>query len=235
MPVLPALAIGQGVLGTIQSIGGNERAKRLMQQRTAYKTPEEYFDILNAVENRAQSGFDAFTLNYLTNQTDRAFDSTLDAAVRLGADPNQLSAAFDQKMQSIMKIGSENARLNMDNFSRYLGALESIGESRTAEWQSQQDLLKDKQQAAAMDKQAGLQNIFGAANAFLANDSATDIKKLFTLPGSKSFSGRTGSAGSAAGAAAGLLPLPGSNNNNNPFDGMTEDELRMFLNGYFGK
>lgn len=231
-PITLALTGGQAVLGAIQSIGGSQRAKRLMQQRTAYKTPEEYFDILNATQNRAQEGFDAFTLNYLTNQTDRAFDANLDASVRLGADPNQLSAAFDQKMQSLMKIGSENARLNMDNFSRYLGALDVLGQNDAAEQKSRDDLIKDQLQSAAADKQAGLQNIFGAANAFMASRSADKISDLF-----KSNSGT--SKGSNAAAIIGALSsgkLPGSGQQSaNPFEGMTAEEIQMLLNGYFGK
>jgi hypothetical protein len=205
-PVSAALSAGQTALGIVQSISGAAKAKRLLQQRTAYKTPEEYYDILNATQNRAQGGFDAFTLNYLTNQTDRAFDSGLNTATRLGADPNQLSALFDQKIQATMKIGAENARLNMDNFSRYLGALDVIGQNKTAEWSSEQDILKDKLQAANADKQAGLQNIVGGANALTANISAGKTANLYSdRTDMLRKAGRGVPGGAGAGALVGSL------------------------------
>lgn len=169
----------QAAAGLIQTISGGARTKRLLAQRTAYTTPEEIFKILQATQSMAQGGYDPFTLNFLTNQTDRAFDQATGAATRLGANPNDLSALFDQKMQSIMKIGAENQQLNMANFSRYLSALDVVAQNKTAEWRSQQDLIKDKLQAASADKAAGIQNLGSAANSAISISSSADIMKLY--------------------------------------------------------
>lgn len=180
MPVAELLAAAQGVMGVIQMVGGDARSQRLLSQRTGFQTPDEYFDILQATKNRSQQGFDAFSLNFLTNQTDRAFSSTLGSATKLGADPNQLSALFDQKVQSLMKVGAENHRLNMENFSKYLQAEAMIAENKTAEWQSKENMIKDRQQAAGTEKKEGLQNIFNAANAFISTQASDKTMDLFT-------------------------------------------------------
>lgn len=172
------LAAAQAALGAGQMITGAGRAKRLMQQRTAYKTPEEYFKILQATQSMASSGFDAFTLNYLTNQTDRAFSQQLGVAERLGANPNDLSALFDQKLQGVMKIGAQNHALNMANIEKFFTAMDVIGQNKAAEWKSQQDIIKDQLQSAAEDKKAGLQNMFGSFNAAIsswASDKTMDL------------------------------------------------------------
>lgn len=180
-PLSAALEVGQTILGTVQAISGSERTKRLLQQRRAYKTPEEYFKILNATENLASEGFDAFTLNYLTSGIDRSFSEASGTAERLGANPNDLSSLLDQKIQGLMKVGAENHQLNMENFSKFLGALDVMGQNKAAEWKSQQDIIKDQLQSAAEDKQAGLKNIFSAANAAIGTDAAGKTGKLFSL------------------------------------------------------
>ena len=180
MIALAALAAAQLVLGTIQAISGASRAKRLMQQRSAYKTPEEYFKILNLTKSMASQGFDAFSLNYMTNQTDRAFSSGLGTATRLGANPNDLSSMFDEKMQAVMKIGAENHALNMENIGKYLTAVDTIGQNKAAEWKSQQDIIKDKLQSAVADKQAGTQNIFNSFNSALSAYSSDKTGNLYT-------------------------------------------------------
>lgn len=179
-PAGMALAAGQSALGLIQTINASNKLKKLSARRTSYKTPEEYYQLLQATQSLAQQGFDPVTLNYLTNQTDRAFSSSIDAATRLGADPNQLSAIFDQKMQGIMKIGAENHQLNMENFSRYLGAKDVIGQNKVAEFNSQQDILKDQMQALGVEKQAGIQNIGSGANAFISMDASNRTSRLYT-------------------------------------------------------
>jgi hypothetical protein len=194
------LSGAQAVLGAAQTFAGAGKMNRLLSQRKAYTTPEEYFKILNATKSMASQGYDAFTLNYLTNQTDRAFSSSVDAAKRLGADPNDLSALFDNKITAMMQIGAENHSLNLQNFSKYLEALNLIGESKTAEWKSQQDIIKDKIQAAAGNKNQGVQNIGNAANLFLSTLLGEEMKDLYrpkvttnntTMQGAGTAAGRT--------------------------------------------
>jgi hypothetical protein len=180
-----SLAVGatsagiQSLLGLIQGLSGNKKAKDLLDQRRAFKTPEQIFKILQANES-IQGGFNPQTLQYLTNQTDRAFSSSLTTAENLGADPNQLSNLFDQKLQSIIKIGAENQLESMKNFGKYTDALGLVADNAAAEQKSQQDIIKDKLQAAGYDKQAGTQNFVGGINALLATLSAKKTNNLYT-------------------------------------------------------
>lgn len=173
------LTAGQGILGAIQADKGDERTKALLRKRKAFQTPEEIFDILQATESRASTGYDPATLSYLTGETDRAFNSSLETARLLGADPNTLGAAFDQKVTSIMKIGAENHALNLENFNRYLGAKELVAANDAAEQKSKQDLLKDDIQAAVADKQAGVQNVGNAINSTIGLISAGKTEELY--------------------------------------------------------
>ncbi len=179
-PLSMALSAVQTGLGIVQSISGKAKMNKLLSQRKAYETPEEYYDILQATESVAQQGYDAFTLNYLTGQLDRGLSSSLGAATRLGADPNDLSAIYDRFEQGIMKVGAENHALNMENFSKYLSAKDVIGQNKAAEWASQQDIIKDKMQAAGSDMQAGLQNVGSGVNAMIGTSAAAKMGNLYS-------------------------------------------------------
>lgn len=179
--IAAALAAVQVVGGVVKNAKANKATKELLKERKPYETPDEVFKILNATQANAQSGYDAETLDYLNNQTDRAFSSAIGASELLGGDPNDLSAIFDQKMQNVMKIGAENHALNMANFNKYLGALEMVGKSSDAEYVSGQNILKDKLQAEAAKKEQADENIqnglnlgMQAGSSLLSNDLYSD-------------------------------------------------------------
>lgn len=177
--IAAALAAVQVVGGVVKNAKANKATKELLKERKPYETPDEVFKILNATQANAQSGYDAETLDYLNNQTDRAFSSAIGASELLGGDPNDLSAIFDQKMQQVMKIGAENHALNMTNFNKYLGALDSVAGNKSAEWQSQQNYLKDDLQAAAAEKALAQENIGNGLNLGLNAASALYAEKLY--------------------------------------------------------
>lgn len=175
-------AIETGV-GIIDKIGARKRQKRLLNQRKAYQTPQEITDILNATEYNAQTGYDPVTLDYLTDETNSAFSSSIGAVERLGGDPNMLSQIFGQNVDNIRRISADNHNLYMQNFSQYLSALNTVGENKTAEWQSQQDIIKDKLQAAGLDIQSATANISGGLNTVLSTLSAEQIAQLYNPDG----------------------------------------------------
>lgn len=221
MPYLAALQAG---LGIYQTIAGKNKINKLLKQRKAYQTPQEVFDILNITESNAQQGFDPTTLAYLTNQIDRGFAGGLGAATRLGADPNQLSALLDQKIQGTMKVGAENHRLNMENMSRYLGALDSVAANKAAEQKSQQDIIKDQLQAAGVQVQSGTGNLSGGINtgiAAFASDKTANlygmIQKLLQQTGGGSVTPQMGTmfASETLQTAPGVLPNAINNLNSN--------------------
>lgn len=178
-PVGIGLAAAQTAVGLVQAISNDAKGDRARRRLRAFKTPEAIFKMLQAVENRAASGYDPGTLNYITGQVDRSFADTLNTAERLGGDPNDLSRILDQRIQSTFKIGAENQLRNMENFTRYLGALDTVAANDAAEQKSQQDLLKDEIQAASAGEQAGFQNIIGGANTALSTISSLNTANLY--------------------------------------------------------
>lgn len=182
-PVSLGLGILQTGIGIVDTLSNKAKQKKLLGQRKAYQTPQEVFDILNATQNNASQGLDATTLNYLTNQTDQAFSSSIGAANRLGADPNDLSAIFSQKVNSIMQIGAQNHQANMANFRQYLNALGTVADNKAAEYKSQQDIIKDKLQAAGVNLQTATGNISSGVNTVLSSLSAAQIANLYNPDG----------------------------------------------------
>lgn len=173
---LAAFQIGKGIVDTNNA---KDDAKEAQRQIKPYKTPQEVIDVLNATQYNATSGFDASTLDYLTNQTDNAFAGSLSTAEKLGADPNALSAIFGQKINGIMQVSAQNHQLQTQNFSTYLNALNAVGASDAAEQKSVQDQLKDQLQKIAVDKQVASQQISQGLNTGVTAWSNYEIAKLY--------------------------------------------------------
>lgn len=154
----------QTAVGAIGQGKANKKLDRLFKQRKSFETPKEIFDILQATQFNAQSGFGSQTLDFLTNQADRSFATSTGTALRLGADPNVISQLDDQYLQNIFKIGSDDAMLRFQNFDKFLNAKQLVAANKEAEWASQQDILKDQMAAAGMQAQAGAQNVSSGLN-----------------------------------------------------------------------
>lgn len=205
-PIGLALGGAQTAFGIVQKLSADAKLKKLLSRRKAFTTPDEVFKMLNATESRASQGYDPATLQYLTNELDRASGSAVGVAARMGADPNVISAIFDQKVQGLMKIGAENHVLNTENWSRYLGALGIVGENKTAEWKSQQDIIKDQIQATVGNKEAADKNISGGINNVLSTLSAGKISSLYKQYGS----GAVDPVSGISNRAVSEIPLPSS-------------------------
>jgi len=182
-PVGLGMGLLQTGIGIVGDITNKAKQKKYLGQLQSYKTPQEVFDILNATQNNASQGLDATTLNYLTNQTDQAFSSSIGAATRLGADPNDLSSIFSQKIDSIMKIGAENHSANMANYTAYLNALGTVADNKAAEFKSQQDIIKNKLQATGVNLATATGNISGGLNTILSTLTAAQTANLFNADG----------------------------------------------------
>lgn len=182
-PVSLGLGILQTGIGIVDTISNKAKQKKYLNQLKAYKTPQEVFDIFNMAQNNASQGYDATTLNFLTNQIDQTFSSSLGTATRLGADPNDLSSIFQQKINSIMKVGSDNHLLNMQNFDAVIKAAGAVAENKAAEYKSQQDITKNKLQATGVNLATATGNISGGLNTILSTLTADQIANLYNSDG----------------------------------------------------
>ena len=182
-----SLAIGatisgaQSLLGLIQTFGAKKKAQRTFEQRkkNPYLMPSEIKEIESATAYSAQTGYDPTTLNYLTNSADRAFATNTGTALRLGADPNIISGLDDQYLQSIMNIGSNNAMLQLQKFDKFINAKQLVAANKDAEWQFQDNLLKDQAQSAASQAQAGQQNLQSGVNLGLQVATSYGASQLY--------------------------------------------------------
>lgn len=147
------LGAAAGLVQTIIEGGKARRANKeldsLFKKRSPYKTPKEVFDILNLTTSNASQGFSDETMGYLTGQAGAGLSGALGTASRLGADPNQLSGLLDSYYQDIFKIGNENELVKMRKFDSLTNAMNLVAQNKDAEWQSQENLIKDQMQAVS--------------------------------------------------------------------------------------
>lgn len=185
MAISPTAAVQFG-LGVVQGIGGligkdkaQDEIERLNAQRKAFVTPEAVFQQLQATQQNAQTGFGAETLNYLTNTADNAFSSGIGAIGLAGGDSNSMSALFDQRINESMRIAGQDTATRMANFSKYLGALNTVAENDAAEQVSRDNLIKDRIQAASAKGGDATKNISGGLSNILGGVAAQEQMELY--------------------------------------------------------
>lgn len=202
------LGVAQLGYGIFKSSQASNEADKALAKRRQYQTPAEYYKILQATQNAAQSGLDPTTLQYYNNTIDQTFSSALNTSEQLGADPNDLSALFDKKVQAMMQIGAEDHRINTENFSRYLSAADMIAKSKDAEFFSGQDLIKDQQQKAAVDKQNATGQINAGFNTLVSTAANYATNKLYKEQTDKAIAAaaETGAAVTISAPPAAVVP-----------------------------
>lgn len=177
--VSAGLGVAQAIGGFIEKGRARKEMARLQAQRKPYTTPDEIYQMLQATQQNAQSGFGAEILNYLTGNADRAFSSSIGAAELLGGDPNDLSDIFEKRVNESMRIAGESHAQKMANFGMFLKSLNVVGENKAAEWQSRDNILKDKIQAVAARGGDAVKNIGSGISNVIGALSAGQIMKLY--------------------------------------------------------
>lgn len=194
------------VVGAVQTGKANKRIKNAMNQRKAYQTPDEIFQLLNATQSKAQG--DTITRDYQQNQLDMGFADALGTAETLGAGPNQLSSLFGQKIQGMLKVGEQFHQSNMESFGNYMKALSIVGDNKAAEQVSQDNIWKDYMQSLAKQKvdanatlNNGINTTIGAAAAYgtahgnYGKKDKTDTSELGSFGGADGGSSAAGMGG----------------------------------------
>lgn len=178
---LPFVGAGLGALqtgiGIIQDIGAKKRINGLLDQEKPFQTSQQVFDIVNASLNNAQG--DTITRNYETNAVDQNLSDSVNAATKLGADPNILSSLFQNSINGIMKVGQQFHESNTAAFSNVLNAFKLLSDNKDAEYASQQGIIKDKLAAAGANLQTGTANVSGGLNTILSSLSSKATGNLF--------------------------------------------------------
>lgn len=151
-----AVSLAGTIGGAIESISAakkmkkeDEKLQKLFTKRTTFKTPSEIIDIKNLTQMNAAQGFSDDTLNYLTGQAGSGLAGTLAVAKRLGANPNDLNATLDKYYGDIAGIGAQSDLVKLGKFDKFTNALQGVAANAEAEWQSQENLIKDQMAAAS--------------------------------------------------------------------------------------
>lgn len=171
------IGLAQAGIGIVQDIKAKKQINGLLDQRSAFKTSGQVYDIVNATLNNAQG--DTITRDYQTNQIDQNLANTLGTATRLGADPNVLSSLFGNSVNGIMQAGEQFHASNTAAFSNVISAFKLLSENKDAEYASGQNIIKDKLAAAGANLATGTQNISGGINTTLSSLSAKATGDLF--------------------------------------------------------
>ena len=185
MPV-PWVAIATALAGATQAYlahrktkKANEKLERLFNERKAYQTPAEVFDIANLTQSNAQQGFSDQTMNYFTGQAGGGLSGSLQVAKQLGADPNQLGGVLDKYYGDIFRIGAESDLVKMKNFDSFTNALLNRSAHTDAEWQSSENIIKDQMQRQVANIGANTTSQQSGYNLLLAGASAAASADLY--------------------------------------------------------
>jgi len=178
---MPFVGAGLGALqagiGIIQDIKAKKKINGLLDQEKPFQTSQQVYDIVNASLNNAQG--DTITRNYETNAVDQNLSDSVNAATKLGADPNVLSSIFQNSVNGIMKVGQQFHESNTAAFSNVLNAFKLLSDNKDAEYASQQGIIKDRLAAAGANLQTGTQNISGGLSNILSSLSSKATGNLF--------------------------------------------------------
>lgn len=178
---MPFVGAGLGVLqagiGIIQDIKAKKKINGLLDQEKPFQTSQQVYDILNASLNNAQG--DTITRNYETNAVDQNLSDSVNAATKLGADPNVLSSIFQNSVNGIMKVGQQFHESNTAAFSNVLNAFKLLSDNKDAEYASQQGIIKDRLAAAGANLQTGTANVSGGLSNILSSLSSKATGDLF--------------------------------------------------------
>lgn len=182
---LPLAVAAQGAVGVIQagvgiaqSINGNKRLQRILQQREEFKSAQEVQDQYQLAQNEAQTGYGAATMSYFTNKTNSALTNSLNTASKLGADPNSISSIFSKNVDAIIKTSSDSEMTRMMKFDKLYASIAKVIEGKDAEFADRRAKQDDLAAAAAMKVKAGNDNLKSGINGIMgavANNETSNL------------------------------------------------------------
>ncbi len=173
-----AVGIVQAGIGIAQSINGNKRLKRLLQQREDYKSPDEVQQQYQIAQNEAQTGYGAATMSYFTNQTNSALTNSLNTASKLGADPNSISSIFSKNVDAIIKTSGDSEMTRMMKFDKLYASIATVIQGKDAEYADRKAKYDDATAAAAMKVKAGNENLKSGINGIMGAVVNNEASKL---------------------------------------------------------
>lgn len=176
MPLGGGLILGgiaaNAIIGGIKYFGGKKDQKKAEEEMAGLSTPfykiqDEYYKNRNIAAQRAQGGFTAPTLNYLTTETQRGLGTGLSSLSQTGGSPSDASKLLSDYTRSIGNIAFQDSQLQTQNIDKYMEANRELAGQKTMQWslneyQPYQNKLKQLQQriyASKQNQMSGLSDI----------------------------------------------------------------------------
>lgn len=177
-------AAGQATLGTFQYLNAIKQAQKNI--RPLYSIDPSYksnVDILTNTLGLPQSALDLYYRNIGQNT-----NQGISAILSSGGNANQISSLVGNQNASFENIAVSDALQRKNDTGGLIAARLALAEQNDKKWQLNIfDPYKDKAQAIASEKAAGLQNLTGAINSLsggLANSATSNLADNITTPDS---------------------------------------------------
>lgn len=165
-------ALLQGIFGGVQAAKGNKGFNRAMANRPNFEIPSEYKDILAMYQQEQAKGLP----NYLQMKADiaqvgaRARGAAERGAISSASYGAQLAGLTQKEMDAIQGVNMAQADYKASFIDKKAGAMGALGQQQSAknEWEKyipNQTALN----YYGEQKQAGIQNLFGALQGFTGN------------------------------------------------------------------
>lgn len=192
MPLTAGLVLG-AVSGGIKIWNGIKQKKagdRLAagNRRPRYSIPLEYYNNQSLMENQAQSGLGAPSLDYNRRMNDRGLSAGLDATLQAGGSVNNLAKLYDTYDVNNARTASEDSQLRTQHIAGLIDANKDLAGQRSQEWAlNEYEPYKDTAREASALKGAGDTNfssgISGVGSALSSFGTAHNYDQLLDTGG----------------------------------------------------
>lgn len=151
---------GLGMISGLVNMGKGRAAAR-RNVRPVLDQSGLYEDLLSLYEDQAQYGYDASTMQFLTEENQGALTGTLQAMLMAGASPNDVAGAYAGYANQMQKVAADSSDRRWAKIASLTSATDRLFQSQQQEFLYNQDApYKDKAQAAAAQQNVGQQQFW---------------------------------------------------------------------------
>jgi hypothetical protein len=213
MPVPLALALApaaiSAVMGVGQAISGAQKkkqARNMTSEQPRFDIPKIYGENVGLMEQEAQTGFSAQTLNMLKQSQQQGTAASTNAILQGGGNVSDIAKLYGAERDAMAKLGAENDALRSQKIASAIEARKDLAGMQMQQWKMNVlDKWAAKQQAAALLAQQGNEAINTGLGSTM---SALGSMSSALLGGGIDIGGGGGSAGKAP-----QTPSPSGNMN----------------------
>lgn len=178
--VSAAIGAGETLWGAKQRNNYQRSIDSLSANRPKYAINPEENSILNLAENRAGQGMSAASNQALLNNSNNSLSTSLDYALKSGADPNAIGNIADKQQQALNQNAIYNDQARISNLDKLQSAYARMSANRDKEFQLNQEQPWKDQMTALSEQLKGANNIFQQGLSSGGSSIMSGVNKLFT-------------------------------------------------------